>query len=362
MSAIAKAEPGSLLPDSVDPGPHPGGRGVAVRPSSEEFARLTDPLRPELLAHCYRMLGSVHDAEDQVQETLLRAWRSFGQFEGRSSLRTWLYRIATNACLRAIENRGRRPLPSGLGRPGENPEGPLAAAMPEVPWLQPIPDALLRPETADPALVATSRMNIRLALIAALQYLPARQRAVLILRDVLGWRAAEVAELLGTTTAAANSVLQRARAQLQQAAPTENGIREPADPGDLALLNRYATAFENADITGLTELLRDDAVFEMPPLPTWFTGRRQIGLFLRSHVLRRPGAFTMIPTAANGQPALAAYWRGPDGVRHAHAVQVLTVTAAQVARVVVFQDPGLFASFGLPRTLPAATAAPRARQ
>src|SRR5262245_55556427 len=339
MSAIAKAEPGSLLPDSVHPGPHPGVRGVAVRPSSEEFARLTDPLRPELLAHCYRMLGSVHDAEDQVQETLFRAWRSFGQFEGRSSLRTWLYRIATNACLRAIENRGRRPLPSGLGRPGENPEGPLAAAMPEVPWLQPIPDALLRPETADPALVATSRMNIRLALIAALQYLPARQRAVLILRDVLGWRAAEVAELLGTTTAAANGILQRARAQLRQAAPAEDEIREPADPGDRALLNRYAAAFENADVTALMQLLRDDAVFEMPPLPTWFTGLEQIGRFLQFHVLRQPGAFSMIPTAANGQPALAAYRRGQNGAYRAHAVQVLTTGPPFLPRNVLVEVP-----------------------
>ena len=209
---MAKAEPESSPSGSGDPSPRAGARGATAPPSSEEFARLTDPFRAELLAHCYRMLGSVHDAEDQVQETLLRAWRSFGQFQGRSSLRTWLYRIATNECLRAIGQRDRRALPSGLSGPGENPEEPLAAAAPEVPWLQPIPDALLRPESADPALVATSRENIRLALIAALQHLPARQRAVLILRDVLGWRAAEVAELLGTTTTAANGVLQRARA------------------------------------------------------------------------------------------------------------------------------------------------------
>jgi len=341
MSATAKAEPGSSPP---------GG---------DEFARLTDPFRPELLAHCYRMLGSVHDAEDQVQETLLRAWRSFGQFEGRASLRTWLYRIATNACLRALETRSRRPLPSGLGQPGENPEGPLAAAMPEIPWLQPIPDGLLRPGSADPAAVAISRTNIRLALVAALQYLPARQRAVLILRDVLGWRAAEVAELLGTTTVAANSALQRARAQLQQVAPAEDEIREPADPGDLALLNRYAAAIEDADVTALTDLLRDDAVLEMPPLPAWFTGREQIGLFLRSHVLRQPGEIATIPTAANGQPALAAYLRGPDGVYQAHAVQVLTLSAARIARIVAFQDPGLFPAFGLPPVLPAAAPIPR---
>ena len=324
-----------------------------TKPGSEEFARLTDPFRPELLAHCYRMLGSLHDAEDQVQETLLRAWRSFDQFEGRSSLRTWLYRIATNACLRAIETRRRRPLPSGLGAPGEDPEGPMTAAMPEVPWLEPIPDALLRPESADPAAVATSRTNVRLALIAALQYLPARQRAVLILRDVLGWRAAEVAELLGTTTVATNSALQRARAQLQQAAPSEDEIREPADPADRALLDRYATAFENADIDGLTALLHEDAVFEMPPLPGWYAGREQVRLFLAAHILDQPGEFTMIPTAANGQPALAAYRRGPDGVYHANGIEVLTLAGSRIARVVVFLDPGLFPAFGLPPTLPA---------
>jgi RNA polymerase sigma-70 factor (ECF subfamily) len=337
-------------------------RGAAARPSREEFARLTDPFRPELLAHCYRMLGSVQDAEDQVQETLVRAWRSFDQLQDRASLRTWLYRIATNTCLRAIETRRRRPLPSGLGRPGENPEGPLAAAMPEVPWLEPIPDMLTRPETADPASVAISRTNIRLALIAALQYLPARQRAVLILRDVLGWRAAEVAQLLGTTTAAVNSALQRARARLEQVAPSEDEIREPADPGDLALLNRYATAFENADVTALTELLRNDAVFEMPPWPTWFTGREQIRLVLQSHALLRPGDFTVIPTAANGQPALAIYRRGQDGMRQACAIQVLTLTASRVARIVAFRDPGLFAAFGLPAVLPAASAVPLPRQ
>src|SRR6266480_855375 len=218
---------------------------------SEDFARLTDPFRAELLAYCYRMLGSIHDAEDQLQETMIRAWRSYGGFQGRSSLRTWLYRIATNACLRALENRDRRPLPSGLGAPAENPVAPLAPARPEVPWLQPIPDTLVRAEPADPASVVVSRASLRLALIAALQYLPARQRAVLILRDVLGWHAAEVAELVGSSTAAVNSVLQRARAQLDRVAPAEDELREPADPDDRALLDRYATAFENADIAGL---------------------------------------------------------------------------------------------------------------
>jgi len=319
---------------------------------SEEFARMTDPLRPELLAHCYRMLGSVDDAEDQVQETLLRAWRSYGRFEGRASLRTWLYRIATNACLRAIETRGRRPLPSGLGNPGQNPEGPVAAAMPQVPWLQPIPDALLSSDAADPAAVAASRANIRLALIAAMQHLPARQRAVLILRDVLGWRAAEVASLLGITTIAANSALRRARARLAQLTPDYDDIREPADPGDQALLDKYAAAFENADVAAVAELLRSDTVFEMPPVPAWFAGRAHVVRFLRAHVLREPGALTMIATAANGQPALAGYRRGQDGVRRAYVVQVLTLREGRVARIDAFLDPRLFAAFGLPATLP----------
>jgi RNA polymerase sigma-70 factor, ECF subfamily len=316
----------------------------------EEFARLTDPFRPELLAHCYRMLGSVQDAEDQVQETLIRAWRSRAGFEGRASVRTWLYRIATNACLRMIENRDRRPLPSGLGAPGDDPGAPLAAAPPEVPWLQPIPDALLRAEPGDPASIVVSRQSMRLALVAALQYLPARQRAVLILRDVLGWRAREVAEMLEVSTAAVNSALQRARDHLRRAGLAEDDIREPAGGGERALVDRYAAAFENADTAALMRLIADDAVLEMPPLPAWFAGRELVGRFLASRVLHEPGRFLMIPTAANGQPAFAAYLRDRDGVHHAHAIQVLTITAASIARIVSFNDPGLFGTFGLPLT------------
>jgi len=325
--------------------------------ASEDFARLADPFRAELLAHCYRMLGSVHDAEDQVQETMIRAWRSYGEFEGRASLRTWLYRIATNACLRALENRSRRPLPSGLAGPGQDPQAPLAAARPEVPWLQPFPDALLSAGTAglsdpaDPASIVTAREGMRLALIAALQYLPARQRAVLILRDVLGWRAAEVAVLLGTSTAAVNGVLQRARARLEQIAPAADEMREPSDPDARALLGRYAAAFENADMTALTELLHDDAVLEMPPLPTWFAGRDVVLAFLGARVVGQPGDFRLIPTAANGQPALAGYLRDHEGVYRAHAVQVLTLAGSRVARIVSFNDPGLLTKFGLPQVL-----------
>jgi RNA polymerase sigma-70 factor, ECF subfamily len=317
-------------------------------PAIEEFADRTDSFRPELLAYCYRMLGSVHDAEDTVQETLLRAWRSAGDFEGRASLRTWLYRIATNACLRALENRERRPLPSGLGAPGADPQAPLEPAATDVPWLQPIPDALV---AADPASTVTARASLRLGLIAALQYLPSRQRAVLILRDVLNWRAAEVAELLGTTTAAVNSTLQRARAQLERVAPAEDEVQEPTDPRHRSLLERYVAAFENADIDALMRLLRDDAVLEMPPIPTWFTGRETIGRFLGTHVLGGPGDFRMLPTAANGQLALGAYTRGRDGVHRGHGIDVLTLRGGGIARITAFNDAGLIAVFGLPAEL-----------
>ena len=304
------------------------------------------------------MLGSVHDAEDQVQETMIRAWRSYGDFEGRASLRTWLYRIATNACLRALENGSRRPLPSGLGAPGEYPEAPLPAARPEVPWLQPIPDALVSAGPGDPAEIVALRQSTRLALIAALQYLPARQRAVLILRDVLRWRAAEVAELLGTTTTAVNGMLQRARARLEQAAPDADQIHEPADPADRALLDRYATAFQNADVPAVMQLLREDAVFEMPPEAAWFRGRELIGRFLAARVLTEPGRFRMIPTAANGQPALGTYLRGRDGEYRAHSICVLTTAASRVTRVTSFNDASLFPIFGLPQAAPAVPAVP----
>ena len=319
-----------------------------------DFAQLTGPFRAELLAHCYRMLGSVHDAEDQVQETLIRAWRSYGEFEGRASLRTWLYKIATNACLRALENRSRRPLPSGLGAPG-SPEEPLAAGH-EVPWLEPLPDALVRADPADPASVVVSRASLRLALIAALQYLPARQRAVLILRDVLQWRASEVADLLGTTPTAVNGLLLRARVRIEQAGPAQEEIREPADISQRALLDRYAAAFENADASALSQLLREDATFEMPPMLTWFAGRDRIGRFLGTRVLGQPGDFKLVPIAANGEPGFACYLRG-----HAHAIQVLTITDAGIAHIVTFQQPGLFRAFGLPQVLPAAADAAEPR-
>jgi RNA polymerase sigma-70 factor (ECF subfamily) len=324
---------------------------------SEEFTSRTGRFRGELLAHCYRMLGSVEEAEDLVQETYLRAWRSYDGFAGRSSVRTWLYRIATNACLTAIQRRGRRPLPSGLGAPSGDPEAPLVAA-PEVPWLQPFPDALVAGEQEDPAAVAMSRAGIRLALVAALQYLGARQRAVLILRDVLEWPAAQVAELLGTTTTAVNSGLRRARAQLARSLPAEDALAEPAEPDRRALLERFATAVENADAGALAALLAEDAVLEMPPLLTWFVGRHAVARSAASPLLTGPGRLRLVPVMANGQAAFAVYRREPGGAYLAHALLVPTVTTTGIARIVSFLNPGLFGSFGLPGEDRAAAARP----
>jgi RNA polymerase sigma-70 factor (ECF subfamily) len=318
---------------------------------SEEFTSLAGRYRGELLAHCYRMLGSTEEAEDLVQETYLRAWRSFDGFEGRSSVRTWLYRIATNVCLTARERRARRPLPSGLGAPAEYPEAPLVAG-PEVPWLQPLPDTLLAEAHEDPAAVAVSRAGIRLAFVAALQYLSARQRAVLILRDVLELPAAEVAGVLGTTTTAVNSGLRRARAQLAQALPAEDALAEPTEPDRRALLERFAAAIEQADGSALAALLREDVTLEMPPLLTWFVGRQAVARFAATHLLIEPGRLRAVPVRANGQAAFAVYQRKPDGAYHAHAVLVLTVARAGIARIVSFQHPGLFGWFGLPQEYP----------
>jgi RNA polymerase sigma-70 factor (ECF subfamily) len=311
-----------------------------------EFVRLADPFRRELLVHCYRMLGSADEAEDLVQETYLRAWRSYAGFEGRSSLRSWLYRIATNACLTALDGRGRRALPAGLGGPGDDPNVPMGPARQEVTWLRPLPDA------PDPAAIVASRGSVRLAMIAALQLLPPRQRAVLILRDVLAWQATEVADLLGTSTVAVKSSLQRARAQLHRVAPAEEQLSEPAEPELRVLLDRYMSAFEKADVEALLGLLRADAELEMPPFARWFRGRDTVAGFFAAHVLGSAGTLRLVRVAANGQPAVAAYQRDGDGCHRAHAIQVLTVVGGEVARIVAFLDPGLFRRFGLVEVLP----------
>ena len=308
---------------------------TVIEQQHDEFVRLTGPLRRELLTHCYRMLGSVQDAEDLVQETYLRAWRSYGDFEGRASLRTWLYRIATNACLNALRHGSRRVLPAGLGAPTADPV-PLGRRDTEIPWLEPIPD-----ERADPAAIVAGRAGLRLALIAALQHLPPQQRTVLILRDVLAWSAEEAADVLGISPAAVHSTLQRARGRLERLAPAIDEITEPDEQEQRDLLDRYADAFSRADIPALTRLLTEDAVWQMPPNPSWFAGRDQVERLLRA---RMPGrSFHLLPLRANGQPGFAKYVDG-----HAFSVDVLTLRGPAIAEVTAFHDADLVRRFGLP--------------
>ena len=313
-----------------------------------DFLQQADPYRRELFAHCYRMLGSTHDAEDLVQETYLRAWRAYHSFEGKSSLRTWLYRIATNCCLTALETRGRRPMPTGLGAPSSSPDDALVQQR-EVLWLEPVPDALAGVDETDPAAIVASRSSVRLALVAALQHLPPRQRAVLILRDVLRWKAAEVAEALDTTTVAVNSVLQRARAQIQQAGLTEESVTEPSDPEQRQMLDRYAQAMEDKDIATIVQMLTDDARWEMPPFVGWYHGPADIGRLIDVNCPAGPGQLRMVPTKANGQPAFGMYiWQ--DGVFYPFQLQVLDVDDGRIRHVAAFFDDSLFPLFGLPET------------
>jgi RNA polymerase sigma-70 factor, ECF subfamily len=301
-----------------------------------------EPYRGELVAYCYRMLGSCHEAEDLVQDTMLRAWQARDRYDpARASVRTWLYRIAANVCLTALAGRARRPLPSGLGAPSDDPGAPLTPAF-DIPWLQPFPDARFDPGV---------RADLRLALVAALQLLPPRQRAVLVLREVLEFTAAEVATQLGTTVPAVNSALQRARASLA-GAPGLAEVAEPDDREVRAVIDRYVHAFEAADVPALVRLLADDAVLEMPPVPLWYRGRDDYGAFIhRVFEMRGPG-WAMRRLTANGQPALAAYAPAPDGRPQMHTLQVFTVTGGQVAVNVVFADPEVFRVFGLPDRLP----------
>ena len=301
-----------------------------------------EPYRGELVAYCYRMLGSFHEAEDLVQETLLRAWQARDRYDpARASVRTWLYRIAANVCLSALDRRARRPLPSGLGAPSGDPAAPLTPAF-DIPWLEPFPDA-----RSDIGL----RADMRLALVAAMQLLPPRQRAVLVLREVLQFSAAEVAGQLGTTVAGVNSALQRARAALAAAGDLSE-LTEPGDPEVSLVIDRYIRAFEAADVPALVRLLADDAVLEMPPVPLWYRGSRGYGLFIRRVFDLRGTGWGMQRLTANGQPALAAYAPEPGGGHRLHSLQVLTVTGRRVARNVVFADPAAFSGFGLAGQIP----------
>lgn len=316
---------------------------VATTPTSEGFPEVAQQYRRELLAHCYRMTGSFYEAEDLVQETYLRAWRAFEGFEGRSSVRTWLYRIATNVCLTNLEGKDRRPLPTGLGTADAHAADELVEDH-EVPWLEPVPDA---------AIVVEERESIRLAFVAALQFLPARQRAVLILRDVLRWRAAEVAEALGTTTAAVNSALQRAHAQLAGRGVTADTVVPDLSPGQRALLDRYVDAFWRKDVEEIVRMLTAEAVWEMPPFTGWYVGRTEIAALIGDHCPGGAHDMRMLATSANGQPAFGLYMRGEQGDFRPFHLQVLTLDGEQVSHVGAFFDPRLFASFGLPDHLPA---------
>ncbi|MBB6628047.1 sigma-70 family RNA polymerase sigma factor [Nocardioides sp. KIGAM211] len=309
----------------------------------DDFPTLTQRYQRELLAHCYRMSGSVHEAEDLVQETFLRAWKASGDFQGRSSVRTWLYRIATNVCLTNLESRPRRPLPTGLGT-SDATMGDALEQDPEIAWLEPVPDA---------AVVVAERDSIRLAFVAALQHLPARQRAVLILRDVLRWSAAEVAEALDTTTAAVNSALQRAHAQLADRGLSEETVRPDLTDAQRSLLDRYVDAFWKKDIDTIVSLLTAEATWEMPPFTSWFRGSEAIGWLIGTECPGGSHDMPMIATEANGQPAFGLYMRTEAGDFVPFQLQVLDLDGDQVRHVSAFFDARLFATFGLPDRLPA---------
>jgi RNA polymerase sigma-70 factor (ECF subfamily) len=308
----------------------------------EDFPTLTERYQRELLAHCYRMSGSVHEAEDLVQETFLRAWKASATFQGRSSVRTWLYRIATNVCLTNLEGRPRRPLPAGLGTPDQM-AGDALEQDHEIAWLEPVPDA---------AVVVADRDSIRLAFVAALQHLPARQRAVLILRDVLRWSAAEVAEALDTTTAAVNSALQRAHAQMAERGLTEDTVEPELDRGQRELLDRYVDAFWRKDIDAIVSLLKAEAVWEMPPFKGWYRGATNIGNLIDTQCPGGINDMPMIETRANGQPAFGLYMRTPQGDFTPFHLQVLDLDGERVRHVGAFFEPALFTTFGLPARLP----------
>ena len=312
----------------------------------DAFRVAVEAHRRELLVHCYRMLGSVDDAQDLLQETLVRAWRAFGRYDpDRASVRTWLYRIATNACLNALQARSRRPLPADIGPAFDDPDAEFVPGF-EVPWLQPFPDAVLGGRSSDPAEVAIERSRLRLALVAAQQLLPAKQRAVLLLREVLDVPAGEVAELLETSTAAVNSALQRARATLSAVGADVDAAVEP-DEEQRAVVDAYVAAFLAADVAGLTELVHRDVVLEMPPMWNWYRGVDAYGAFMARIFRTRGTSWRTVDVAANGQRGMAAYRADPTGRFRIHALQVFTVRGGRIVRTTVFQDARVFALFGL---------------
>jgi RNA polymerase sigma-70 factor (ECF subfamily) len=304
--------------------------------------------RRELTGYCYRMLGSAFDAEDAVQETMVRAWRGLDDFEGRSALRSWLYRIATNVCLDQLAGRQRRALPIDLspGRPWQPVESSLAAQRPGTAWVEPVLDRAVLPEDGDPAELAVERESIRLAFVAALQHLPPRQRAVLLLREVLRWKAEEVAQLLDTTVASVNSALQRARATLGS---VEGGGRDarPLDDDDRELLDRYVDAFERYDIDAFVRLLHEDATQHMPPFEMWLGSAEDIGRWMLGPGSGCRGS-RLLQVHANGSPAIAQYRPRAGGGHEPWGLHVLEIDGGRVRHISTFLDTELFALFGLP--------------
>ena len=332
--------------------------GPAHLRSEEAFAASFERHRGELQLHCYRMLGSIEDSEDLVQETFMRAWRGRERFgaDGRFSLRAWLYRIATNACLDALRTRSRRVMPPDV-MPASDPTAPLPPPA-DLPWLQPYPDRLLGQVAApeeEPGALVVARETIELAFIAAIQHLPPRQRAALILRDVVGWSAKETAGLMETSVASANSALQRARATLRAELGeerTEWGRGSESSTEERELVRRYVEAHERADIDALAALLREDVRLAMPPHPTWFDGREAILVAMRAAFDPQFGSLRAVVSGANRQPAIAHYLRAPgDSEYRALAIDVLRLEGGRVAEITSFPEAGLFAAFGLPPVL-----------
>jgi len=315
---------------------------------SENLELELEKYRRELTAYCYRMLGSTFEAEDAVQETMVRAWKSLDRFEGRSSLRSWLHRIATNVCLDMLNGSQRRARPMDLAEP-KTADGPLGNTLPEATWIQPMPDSSILPESADPADLAVERDSVRLAFVAALQHLPPRQRAVLILREVLRWKATEVAELLETTEVSVNSALQRARATLGEVDFATSDPLQPDDEEQRKLLARYVDAFERYDLDSLTSILHEDATLSMPPYALWLRGHADIRAWFLGMGIGCRGS-RLIPTQANGSPAFGQYRPSSSGEGHdPWALQIIEISGGQIVGLNAFLDTeSLFPLFGLP--------------
>jgi RNA polymerase sigma-70 factor (ECF subfamily) len=327
---------------------------AARRGDEDAYDAIVERHRGELHAHCYRMLGSVPDAEDALQEALLRAWRGLPGFEGRSSLRSWLYRIATNACLKAIERRPKRVLPVDFGRaadPHDRPGEPLVESV----WIEPYPDAVLEPGAAAPGARYEQRESVELAFIAALQHLPPRQRAVLILRDVLGFSGAEVARMLETTAASIYSALQRAHKAVDERLPELSQQSTLRTLGDAALgdiVRAYVDAWERADVEAVVGMLTDDATIAMPPISTWYSGRDSVAGFLRGFPLGGEPRWRVLPAGANGQAAFGHYlWDDAASRFRPHSINLLTLRRGRISEITAFLTPAAFGRFGLPDEL-----------